>query len=178
MKAILGVLLCYVFFASQCFAIQGGPGYPGTTGLNVVGTYSAILLPREAEGVNSLGLFTLTIPQTGLANGTVLVFTNGVSYSGTIQGLADPSTAQIYAVINANLLRTVATDSSGDTLVFESLAGGELNGNKIVAVPGFAGTSYRITGDAILQYSSDDPIVTPVQPTQPVDYTVLGFKQS
>lgn len=178
MKAIFGILLCYVFLSSQCYAIKGGPVYPGTTSVNVLGTYAAILLPKEpllGPKVNSLGLFTLMIPQTGLASGNVFVFRGGVSYTGTIQGAADPATAKLYAVIDASFSRTVETTDTS-TLVYESLAAGELNGNKIIAVSSFASTAYRITGDAVLQFSSQDPIV-PNQPRE-VNYTILGFKQA
>ena len=74
---------------------------------------------------------------------------------------------------------TVATDAAGDTFVFESVAGGELNGNQIVGIQSFSGTSYRLTDEAVIEFSSDDPDVMPLIPngTQ-VDYTILSFKQT
>jgi len=43
MKALLGSLLCFVLFASECFAIKGGPPYPANT--NIVGTYAGVMQP-------------------------------------------------------------------------------------------------------------------------------------
>ena len=70
MKAILGVLLCYVLFSSQCFAIKGGPPYPGGTNIATTGTFAGVLQPTfdpsDPFQANSIGSFSLTLPTTGL----------------------------------------------------------------------------------------------------------------
>ena len=180
MKAILGSLLCFVLFASESFALKGGPPYPGGT-VNLAGTYSAILVPTNPSKLgDTLALFTLVVPQTGLASGTVAVFTRGIFYSGTIQGLADPKTAKLYAVINAIFTPPASSDTgTGTPPPTPSLAAGELTGNKIIAPPGFSGTAFRITGDATLTYTSEDHFVTDVIPDgTSLKYAVLGFKQA
>ena len=64
MKTILGSLLCFVLFASECFALSGGPQYGG--GVNVVGAYAGVLQPAfdptDPFSSNSLGVFTLVVP--------------------------------------------------------------------------------------------------------------------
>ncbi len=110
MKAILGLLLCYVLFASQCFAIKGGPVYPGGT-VNVTGNFAGVLNPTKT-GVNALGIFTVSIPLTGLASGSFLIFQSGRTFVGTIQGLADPRTATLKAVVQGIPVVT-QTDPTG-----------------------------------------------------------------
>jgi hypothetical protein len=105
MKALLGALICLVFTMTQTFAISGGPwGRPGQTA--VTGTYAGAFVPPlagspPAESDNSLGLFTVTIPKTGVGTGTIAIFRNGHFYSGTIQATADPDSARLYATLNA-----------------------------------------------------------------------------
>src|SRR5437763_16385518 len=104
MKVLLAALMCLVFTITQAFAISGGP-WSGSGGpVTVTGTYAGVLVPLV--GVvdagpppvtlppdNSVALFTLKIPQTGLASGTSVVFRNGIAYSGPVQGSADLDTA-------------------------------------------------------------------------------------
>src|ERR1041384_5062877 len=142
-KAILGSLLFLVLCASECFALKGGPPYPGGSTVTT-GTYAAILVPQDSSS-NTLGLFTLVVPSTGLATGSAFMFGFGAAFTGAIQGAVDPKSATLYAVFNTEFDITVAT-SDTTTLVFAYLANGQLNGNKIVAGKGLSGT--RITGDA------------------------------
>jgi len=181
MKAILATLLCYVFFQAQCFAHKGGP-FDGQKGQIVTtGTYSAILVPNESGtvGQNTLGLFTMVVPKTGLATGTAFMFGFGATFSGTVQGAVDPKTAKLYAVINTEHDITVAT-SDTTTLVVVFLANGNLNGNKIIAGKGTTGV--RITGESSITFSTSEggSAFLPGFPDQPqtVVYTVLGFKQA
>ena len=97
MKALLGSLLCYVLFATQCFAHKGGPNYGGGQ-VVTTGSYAGVLIP---SGDNSLGIFTVTIPAVGLASGTVALFRNGYFYPGTIQAIADPDSAILTGVVDA-----------------------------------------------------------------------------
>ncbi len=106
-KAILAVLLCYMLLTAQAHAIQGGPGGGGRAAvLDVVGTYSGVLTGIQekdpATGIttssNSLALFSLNVPRTGLSTGTSVVFAAGQSvrrhdYSRSRPGKGYPSKA-------------------------------------------------------------------------------------
>ncbi|MEO7167494.1 MAG: hypothetical protein ABI787_10715 [Spartobacteria bacterium] len=180
MKAILGSLLCYILFASQCFALKGGPFDGGGKGqVTTTGTFAGILLP-ESNGVgsNTLGLFTLIVPSTGLATGNATMFGFGAAMTGTVQGAADPKTAKLYAILNMEFDITVAI-SDTERLIYAYLANGKLDGNKIV--PGKNGFSTRITGTSNITFSAS-PGAQQYLPGFPdnttVTYTVLGFKQA
>jgi hypothetical protein len=174
MKAILATLLCYLLVQAQCFAHKGGP-FDGQKGQIVTtGTFSAILVPKDQNN-DTLGLFTLVVPKTGLANGTAIMFGSGLAISGTIEGAVDPKTGSLYAVINAELDITVATSDTTTTVV-TYLANGQLTENKIKASKGLSAP--RITGDATITYSTSDPFFIRSFVSGPVLYTVLGFKQA
>lgn len=175
MKALLASLICYVLFASQCFAIKGGPPYPGGT-INTVGTYAAILVPKGS--FNTLGLFTLVVPSTGLATGSAYMFGFGAALTGTVQGAVDPRSGSLYAVFNTEIDITVAT-SSDTTLVYAYLANGQLSENKIVPGNGF--NAPRISGDAKITFTASEGAsqYLPGFPSnKTIDYTILGFKQA
>ncbi len=71
MKILFAALMCLVLGGAQCFAISGGPVYPG--GLNVVGTFGGVLLPgaitnrcepdSDPAGETLLGFFQLAFPR-------------------------------------------------------------------------------------------------------------------
>src|SRR5882672_8653322 len=99
MKVLLGCLMCLVLTIVETFAISGGP-WGGPSHVTVTGTYAGVFVPIPPVNPapppptlppdNSLALFTLKVPQIGLASGTSAVFRNGIFYSGTIRGSADP----------------------------------------------------------------------------------------
>jgi hypothetical protein len=163
------------------FALKGGPVFGGKG--NVVGTYAGVLVPSLTVGLtdNSLVLFTLNIPQTGLASGTLAVFRNGLFYSGTIRGSADPDTAKLFGAINASFTRSqrevtaAETQTDPDTGTVTTIfitssvphsydANGQFVGAKIVGSRNsltISGT--RIRGNASMTYRTDahDPNCTP-----------------
>jgi hypothetical protein len=99
MKILLACLMCLVLGASQCFAIKGGPVYPGVK--DISGTFAGVLTPIGV-GQNALGIFTVGIPQagqTGLSSGAFLVFTGERTFTGTIQGIGDPNRGTLRAVL-------------------------------------------------------------------------------
>src|SRR4051812_35681660 len=105
MRILLACLMCEILPISQAWAIDGGPFDGGGTRVNVVGTYAGVFAPKSVnigEGVssrdNSLGLFTASVPSTGLATGTASVFRNGYAYPGTIEAVADPDSAKMRGV--------------------------------------------------------------------------------
>jgi hypothetical protein len=191
MKTLLGALMCLVFTIAQSFAISGGP-WTGDKGIvGVVGTYAGTLQPTAACNCpNNLAIFTLSVPQTGLATGTVLIFTGERTFSGPINGLADPNTDVLQAT-----LQGIPVVTSGSTTI-ETLnfhADGSING-KIRASKKATGTSsIRIRGTAEVKTTdtrSDshcdssaacdpNPGCTTMCCCQTVtNYTVHGFKQS
>ena len=103
MKAIFGSLLCLVLAVSQSFALKGGPPYPG--GGNLKGTYAGVMQgvfdPTNPRSSNTLGLFSLSIPTSGFATGTVVIFVAGRTFTGTISGIGDPNKSKLQAVVQS-----------------------------------------------------------------------------
>ena len=159
MKSLLGCLMCLVFTASQTFAISGGP-WSGGGQVAVVGTYAGVLVPLVVvvdpgpppvtlPPDDSLVLFTLKIPRTGLGIGDAVVFRNGIFYSGQIQASADPDGGRLSGVINAQFQQIISSGSSstGSSESIQSYyeANGKFRKTSIVTRSSSSGTS-RIIG--------------------------------
>lgn len=184
MKAILGSLLCFVLFASECFALSGGPQYGG--GVNVVGSYAGVLQPAfdptDPFSANSLGVFTLAVPTVGESTGNFLMFSRGRSFSGTIQGVTDPSTAKISALLDATFNYTLSfIDSTGtlQTVDVTATVNGPLTA-KIKPTRSLTASStakIRGTATAFISNGGVEPNGDPtIDGTLSLD--VIGFKQS
>lgn len=184
MKVLLGCLMCLVLTVVQTFAISGGP-WGGRGQVSVTGTYAGVLVPLlvvvdpgpppvTLPPDNSLALFTMKIPQTGVGSGTIAVFRNGFTYSGTMTASADPDTAKLTAVVTAIRQITV-----GDTTIVHFYeANGQFNGAKLTSGERSSATGgVRIKGRASLTYQNDagDPAG---DSGGPIQYRVRGFKQS
>ena len=156
---------------SQAFAIKGGPEYPGAKA-NIVGTYAGVLDPTDV-GSNTLGIFSVGIPQTGLASGPFLVFTGERTFVGSIQGIGDPNKS----TLRANL-QGVPVVTAGNTTIFtlNFHADGSMNA-RIAArsTTVFSVSNTRLTGSAHITTTNRN--VDPVERTD-TDFTVDGFKQS
>lgn len=185
MKAVLGSLLCYVLMASQCFALKGGPPYPGGSA-SIVGTYAGVLQPAfdptDPFSSNSLGFFTLGIPSTGTSTGSFLIFTRGRVFGGTIQGVSDPHQAKISALLSATFDYTL-TEPDGiggvrSTQVAASVTG-SLNAKVTVPQSGLATSSALLRGNAVAFISNGfvnkngPPIIDAT-----LSLEVAGFRQS
>jgi hypothetical protein len=170
MKTLLGCLMCLVLTMSQGFAISGGP-WSGKGLVGVVGTYAGTL-QDVMVGSNNLGIFTLSVPQTGLATGTLLLFTGERAFSGPITGLADPNTDILVAT-----LQGIPVVSSGgqtiETLNFH--ADGSLNARIRGSKKSTSVSSVRIRGTAHVTTTNSNP--SPPEQTM-TDYIVNGFRQS
>ncbi len=182
MKALLGSLLCYVLFASECFAISGGPPYPGGT-ISPAGTYAGVLQaefdPTDPFSTNTVGVFTVGIPTTGPSTGLFLIFSRGREFGGSIQGVTDPTRGELKALLNATFNTNVFFPSSGLTRLITSTVTGPLtaqitnNGNV------FSQSSALLRGSATVfiengfLQGSLDPVI---DGTLILD--VMGFKQS
>jgi hypothetical protein len=189
-RAILSLLLCFVFLESQALAAHSAAG--GGTPVSVVGTYAGALLPDTAAAAaagavdNTLGIFSLVVPENGLSTGGFLVFANGQTFIGTINGLADPDTARVLAVLQATFDFTIAVpsvDVNGNTIFNEvnitATAVGNLDATVLAAVIGTASLG-RISGTAHLDvnFGQIDPIDFSPIVVNSFDLIVDGFKQS
>lgn len=103
MKILLGALMCLVMTTVQSLAVAGGPAYPA--GTNITGTYAGVLEPvfdpTDPFSSNSLGIFSLGVPTTGLSTGTFVMFFQGTVFRGSIQGVGSPLDGTLKAVLSA-----------------------------------------------------------------------------
>jgi len=185
MKAILGSLLCLVLCASECFAIKGGPPYPGGS-TSIVGTYAGVLQPvfdpTDPFSANSVGVFTLGIPSDGASTGNFLMFTRGRVFGGTIQGVSDPTKAKVTALLSATFTYNLTfVDSTGtlQTITVTASVTGQLTATVTSSRNPLAASTALLTGDAVA-FISNGGVEGNGDPT--IDGTlsldVMGFKQS
>jgi len=189
MKTLLGCLMCLVFTIAQTFAISGGPWSGGKGIVGVVGTYAGTF-QDVVVGSNNLAVFTLSVPQTGLATGTVLIFTGERTFSGPMTGLADPNTDILEAT-----LQGIPVVTSGSTTI-ETLnfhTDGNVHARVRASKKTTSISSIRIRGTAEVKTTDtrsdshcnpnlgcdSSPTCTTNCCCQTVtNYTVHGFKQS
>ena len=116
-KALFGCLLCFVFATSQSFAIKGGPPYPG--GGNLKGTYAGVMQgvfdPTNPRSSNTLGLFSFSLPETGLATGIVILFVAGRTFTGSVQGVGDPNKGNLHVVVQTTTKTSVTLCEKSST---------------------------------------------------------------
>lgn len=179
MKTLLGCLLCLVLATAQAFALKGGPNY-GTGGVRTTGIYAGVLYP--IEGVNSIGLFSVSVQRQGLGTGTVFLFANKSAYSGTMQAIADPDSAAFTGFIDAGFpaVQAVCTANCSDPdttkrtvtiLNFRAVASGRIDGEIKANTNSFSTASTRLTGGALLDFNPDFD-------TDEALYELVGFKQA
>ncbi|MEO5719901.1 MAG: hypothetical protein ABIR71_00340 [Chthoniobacterales bacterium] len=185
MKILLASLMCLVLTAAQSFALSGGPPYPGTTA-NVVGTYAGVIRPLATTdpcGANSIAVFSIGVPQTGVSSGTFVTFAQGRVFTGTLRGTADPGRATLAAILNATFNFGVITidPSTGTptTVMVTASANGILDARITTASRSFGPAATRLTGEARLDISHGqlNPDLTP-RVTCEINLSVIGFKQS
>jgi hypothetical protein len=130
--------------------------------------------------VNSIGLFSVTVPRSGLGSGTVFLFANRSAYNGTMQATADPDSAAFTGYIDAgfNFVDTVptGTDDKGNTtftvITVRAVAAGRVDGSVKANPNGLSRTSARLTGASLLQFNPDFFGVGAIT------YELVGFKQT
>lgn len=185
MKALFASLLCLVFSAAQCFAVKGGPDYGGG-GVGVVGTYAGVLQgffdPTNPNSGNSLGVFTLGVPQTGSATGSFIMFARGRTFNGTIEAAADPSKGSLKGVVSATYDYNLQTVSNGQVVSVPVTAtvNGPINATTSTSRANlFTASAVLLRGDATLYVSggyvngAGDPVINEI-----LLLKVNGFKQS
>jgi len=174
MKALFACLLCLVFASSQSYAISGGP-FQGPGRISVTGTYSGVMLPSKtfSPGANSIALFTMNIPSTGLASGTVVIFGAGLTFTGDIQASADPDTAKVTGEIDAT--STVTVGSQGGVEVAVGSMNATIKLGKTLFTIRMKGVRKENHPDAGADIQFSRAANTPFDE---IIYDINGFKQS
>ncbi len=187
MRILFAALMCIVFGASECLALSGGPVYPGAS--TVVGTYAGVLQPTQATdacGANSLGVFSIGVPKTGIASGAFVMFSQGRVFSGTVRGTADSGRSTLKGILEATfnftVTRTFFNPVTGETTTTTTEVTAQANGNLDTKITDSRDSSFsatRLNGDARLDISQgrvnndNSPSVS-----CSMDLGVIGFKQS
>lgn len=182
MKKVLSLLLAFVFLQVQSWALSGGPVFAGSTAA-VKGTYAGSLIPAIAG--NSLGIFALGVPATGLASGIFAIFAEGGAFYGSIVGVIDPDKLTLNALAQAQQNETeVIAGTNGQVTIISipvALATGAVRGIlKQQDHTGFGqnNSGFRVTGTGTLQLFSLDPNSGLPVAGAVLDVTVDGFQQS
>jgi len=123
MKFLLAILLSFIMTEAPVLAIHGG--YSLNSAISLVGTYAGVMVPTADNilsasatdfGTNSLGLFTLSLPSSGLGSGSVIIFSNGRTFTGDIHALANPdpgANAGIIGILTASFNYNLSIPSTG-----------------------------------------------------------------
>lgn len=192
MRILLACLMCEILPLAQVWAIDGGPDY-GRAQVETTGIYAGLFVPKRGD--NSLGIFTISVPRTGIGTGTVALFRNGISYPGTIQGIADPDSAKFTAVVDSTHDITFTTETTGNppttkNIVITFNANGSIAGHIRANKNTFSTAVARMTGKAKITYATvgsapgfDDSSANSTchddsSSRCPISYRVSGFKQS
>jgi len=207
MKTLLAILLSFLVSEAPVLAIHGGYSLGGSAG--VQGTYAGVLIPTQDTslltgttvadfGANSLGLFTLGIPSSGLGAGQVYLLSSGQQLAGTITALADPATdSGIVGIIQATGQLTVASASStlfGFNQVQNQITGqasGGLTATVTESTQSVSTAGINISGTANVTITSSTTTATVTTaggvttgggteyiPTEQIVFAVDGYQQS
>ena len=186
-----------VFAVSAAYAIKGGPPYPSQA--NLIGTYAGVISPTPTPNppvfpaipscsANSVGVFSVGVPTTGVATGTFVMFSQGRVFTGTIQGTADPGSSSLRGVLAATYnfsVSTVVTNPvTGDSTVEVQNVTANANGSLKSKISqsdqvSLGAAATRIRGTATLDISQGhlNFDLSPFIDCEST-YRVTGFKQS
>jgi hypothetical protein len=194
MKRFLSFLLSIVFLHAQVtpvFAKRGGPDVGGENNVDTIGTFAGVLIPTLETTTgnstsNSIGLFSLGVPDIGMAQGAFVAFVEGSAYNGTITGIADPLDGELRGILDAVSSTTIFNPADPTGPGFVVTAKGQIeaeiretaNFNTLGSIATFSFASTRIEGTAKLDVArfvdvNGNPIVS-----NSVEFVVDGFKQS
>jgi hypothetical protein len=185
MKKLLSLLLAYVFLQSQTWALSGGPNYNGAgAGASVVGTFAGVLTPT-IKNVNTLGVFGVVSPQAGLASGAFVYFASGETFTGVIEGSADPSSLVLSALLDAQAnvtqLQNAGNNGTSGTSTLATFPIGFANGTlyaTVSAAGDLFGAIERLTGKATLQVQGATATGLPNGAVATILLKVNGFQQT
>jgi len=194
MKTLLAILLSFLVSEAPVLAIHGGYTLGGSQ--SAIGTYAGVMIPSSDTilaanaadiGSNALGLFTLSIPSTGLGSGSVVIFSDGRTFSGSIQALADPNNpggilGVLTASFNYNLYETLngTAGQTETTLAVTANAQGSFDAATNSDINSISPTGINLDGTATVNIdqgfvsgSNGTPIIV-----EEVTFAVDGFQQS
>jgi hypothetical protein len=193
MKRVLSFLLMIVFMHAQvstAFAKHGGPDIGDQATVDTIGTYAGTMVPIfETNSANnnssaSIGLFSVGVPQIGVAEGSCVIFVDGAAFEGTITAVADPIGGELQGLIDAVSVFVVIDSATGIPYsIFASgslqaeikdTAAGQAVGFQTAAT--FATT--RLEGEAKVDISSSVDANGNSIVSNTVTFVVDGFKQS
>ena len=194
MKRVLSFLLMVVFMHAQvstAFAKRGGPDIGDQATVDTIGSYAGTMIPvfstnpANNGSSNSIGLFSLGVPNIGVAQGTCFLFVDGSAYEGTITAVADPIGGEVQGLIDAMSV-FVLVDPLNPTVNYRVFASGniqaEITDTAAGSVVGFqtAATfaTTRLEGEASVDISSQVDINGNSIVSNTVTFVVDGFKQS
>lgn len=194
MKFLLAVLLSFIMMEAPVLA--AGYTLPGAT--NLVGSYAGVLIPTADNiisaasavdvGTNSLGLFTLSLPSQGTGSGDAIIFSNGRTFTGSIQALQnpDPTSSGIIGILSASFnysLNETLTGTAGETVstvTVTAQAQGSFDASVITDGESVGGQGLDLDGTSVINVdqgmvsgSSGVPVVT-----EEVTFAIEGFEQS
>jgi len=198
MNRVLSLLMTYVFLQTQAWSLSGGP-FQNNSGpvLDVVGTYSGILVPTFENGVNvntgdtevdvdtptrfnSIGIFSLGVPEVGIATGAFAFFGNAQVYNGTITGVVDPDDGSLNAILDApTTLRAPGATTGGVAATYVGQALGSMQADIVAAANISLAAQGRLSGTAHLDvFEGEFNADLSVKVASTFDFAVEGFKQS
>lgn len=193
MKKVLSLLVTFVFLQVQTWALSGGPVFgSGRLGASVSGVYAGVLVPKKVNRIfqnpsftpnaqsdrNTIGIFVLTVPQTSVATGNFLFFQDGEAFFGDMQGVVDPASATLTALVAG----AAATNNLSSGVEFFSPVSA-VGSVKAELVPGRGVLSaLRLRGTAEIQMQGFAPDASPngfgFTTIREITFVVDGFKQT
>jgi len=132
--------------------------------------------PAETCAANSQGIFSITVPASGLSDGTFVMFSQGRVFSGTIQGTADAGKERMSGVLHATYEFTVTNPNVTPPTMTSITA--EANGALNAKIANRSTKGIRLSGLASLDVSEGkvNPDFTPLVDCH-MSLSVTGFKQ-
>jgi hypothetical protein len=128
----------------------------------------------EGCSANSQGIFSITVPSSGTSTGTFVMFSQGRTFSGSIDGTADADKQKMSGVLHATYDFTVTDPNSTTTTSVTAEANGSLNAK----IKQRSSGGIRLAGMAALDISQGEvkPDLSPLV-TCHIPLGVTGFKQ-
>jgi hypothetical protein len=197
MNKTLSLLMAFVFLNATSWAFP--PNYAGNSGnsaSNFAGVYAGVLVPSGVStGSTSLGIFAIGIPGSGAAtvisSGTGVLFADGAGYILDINGVVDPQSLQLSAIIegvsNFQVIENEIVGGIITPVTFSILAEGQLQatlsqpkgGHSAVTGPGTSSAA-QINGtgtiDTFTRISTTAPFAPVIDTT--IKFSVQGFQES
>jgi hypothetical protein len=130
----------------------------------------------EGCSANSQGIFSITVPSSGTSTGTFVMFSQGRTFSGSIEGTADAEKQKMSGVLHATFDFTVTDPNTIPPTTTDVTA--EANGSLNAKITNRSAKGIRLAGVAAVDISQGhvnpdfSPLVTCHMPLG-----VTGFKQ-